>query len=241
LILPGTAGTGAGKRDLPILNKHMKKSPALLLAVILLLSACSCHQKKILIYANSKIVVDESQKNITVQDGTTQVEKELNFNSSGPVVLNITGPGGKYTLEASEDGYWLANLGMDTVVGSMQHTGGSRQTHITQEQLKYQLDSLNKLVKGANISAKAKNYFIIPGKMEKITNLTEAKIFGPFTPVPSAFDAGSVPEIYKFYDLSEVNTIISKLTEMSKYKYEKEDGKQDADDDSVYNIHPTKK
>jgi hypothetical protein len=219
----------------------MKKSSGVLLYVMLLLSACSSHQKKILIYADSKIAVDESQKNITVEDGTTQVEKELIFNGSDPVILNITGPRGKYTLEAKEDGLYLANLKSDTIVGSMQHTGSTKQTRLTQEQLKFHLDSLNKLVVGANISAAAKNYFITPGRMDKITNLTNAKIFGPFTPVPSAFDAGSVPEIYKFYNLSEVQVIISKLTEMSKYKYENGDERNDENDDSVYTIHPAKK
>ena len=107
----------------------------------------------------------------------------------------------------------------------MQHTGETRHTRITQEQLKSQLDSLNKLVKGENISAAAKNYFIPPHQIVKISNLTNAKIFGPYQPVPSAFDASSVPEIYKFYSLSEEKEIIAKLTEMSKYKYEKGDEK----------------
>jgi hypothetical protein len=200
-------------------------STRLVLCAVIFLSACSSHQKKILVYANSSIQVDESQKNITVTDGTTQVEKELSFNSSDPVVLNITGPNGHYTLEANEDGLWLANLKTDTVVGSLQHIGTSRQTRVTQEQLKLQLDSLNKLVRGENISASSKNYFVLPGKIVKISKFTDAKIFGPFSPVPSAFDAGSVPEIYKFYNLSEENEIISKLTEMSKYKYEKGDEK----------------
>ena len=191
----------------------------------LFVSACASHQKKILLYANSNIQVDESQKNITVTDGTTQVEKELDFSGSDPVVLNINGVQGKYSLEAKEDGLFLANLKTDTIVGSLQHIGITKQTRITQEQLKIQLDSLNKLVKGTNISAEAKNYFILPGKIEKISNFTKAKVFGPFTPVPSAFDASSVPEIYKFYTLSEENEIISKLTEMSKYKYEKGDEK----------------
>ena len=219
----------------------MKTFSRLLHLTFFFLVACSSHQKKILIYANSKIVADESQKNITVQDGTTQMEKELNFNSSSPVVLDITGPQGKYYVEATEDGYWLANLGMDTIVGSLQHTGSTKQTRITQEQLKVQLDSLNKLVKGTNISAAAKNYFILPGKIEKITSLTGVKIFGPYTPVPSAFDAGSVPEVYKFYNINEMYDIVRKLTEMSKYKYDKGAGKPDDDDDSVYTIHPTKK
>jgi hypothetical protein len=218
-----------------------KKSSGYLLSALLLLGACTSHEKKIILYASSKIEVDESQKNITITEGTTQVEKELSFSGSDPVILNINSPQGKFTLEAKEDGLYLANLKPDTVVGSMQHTGVERQTRVTQEQLAVQLDSLNKLVKGANISAAAKNYFIPPGKMEKISQFTNAKIFGPFSPVPSAFDAGSVPEIYKFYKLSEVKEIIAKLTEMSKYRYEKGDEKEDANDDSVHTIHPTKK
>jgi hypothetical protein len=234
-----------GKRDLHVKKMHMKKLSGLLLVALLFLGACSSHQKKVLLYADSKIGVDESQKNISVEDGTTQVEQELNFNSGDPVVLNITGPKGKYTLEIKEDGLFLANLKNDTVVGSMQHVGESRHTRITQQELQLQLDSLNKLIKGENISASAKNYFIPPGQVVKISNLTNAKIFGPYQPVPSAFDASSVPEIYKFYSLSEEKEIIAKLTEMSKYKYERGDekgnGKAEDDDDSVYTIHPTKK
>jgi hypothetical protein len=203
----------------------MKQSYRLLFFIVLFCS-CTSHEKTILLYANSNIQVDESQKNITVEEGNSQVEKELTFKGADPVTLNITSPKGNYTLEAKEDGLYLANLKMDTIVGSMQHTGTTRQTRITQEQLKFQLDSLTKLVRGANVSAAAKNYFILPGKMEKISNFTNAQVFGPFTPIPSSFDAGTVPEIYKFYNLSEVNQIISNLTEMGTYKYKKGDENQ---------------
>jgi hypothetical protein len=110
--------------------------------------------------------------------------------------------------------------------------------------LQSQPDSLNKLIK-ARIFQQLQKIILyhLPGC--KISNLTNAKIFGPYQLVPSAFDASSVPEIYKFYSLSEEKEIIAKLTEMSKYKYEKGDekgnGKADDDDDSVYTIHPTKK
>jgi hypothetical protein len=199
----------------------MKKTSWLLPFVLLFLISCKSHQKKILVYANSNIQVDESQKNITVEEGNSQVEKELSFSGSDPVILSITGPGGKYTLEAKEDGYWIANLKSDTILGSLQHTGLTAQTRITQEELTHQLDSLNKLVKGANVSAQAKNYFIVPAKIEKISDNTSVKIFGPFTSIPNDFDAGTVSEIYKFYNLSEVNEIIRKLTGMNTYKYEK--------------------
>ncbi len=204
----------------------MKKKSWLLLFIVLVLSGCKSHQKKILIYANSNIQVDESQKNISVTEGNTQVEKELDFTSSDPVVLNISGPQGHFTLEAKEDGFWLANLKKDTIVGSLQHTGSTANTRITQEELNHRLDSLNQLVKGMNITAQAKNYFITPAKIEKISDNTNVKIFGPFTSIPHDFDAGTVSEIYKFYNISEVNTIIQKLTEMSKYKYEKGDEKK---------------
>ena len=197
----------------------MKKSIHWLVSACLLLTACTSHQKKILIYANSNIEVDASQKNISVQEGTTQVEKELIFSSSDPVILNVKGPQGNFSLEAGEDGYFIANLKPDTLIGSLQHTGETIRSRITQDQLKIQLDSLNKLVKGNTIAGK--NYFILPGHIEKITSIMNAKIFGPFHPVPAGFDAGSVPEIYKFYKISEIKDIIDKLTEMSIYKYEK--------------------
>jgi hypothetical protein len=199
----------------------MKKKSWLLFSLVLFLGACKSHQKKILIYANSTIQVDESQKNISVTEGNTQVEKELVYTTADPVVLNISGPQGKYTLEAKEDGFWLANLKKDTIAGSLQHTGNTANTRITQEELNHRLDSLNQLVKGANVTAQSKNYFIPPSKIDKISDNTNVKVFGPFTSIPNDFDAGSVSEIYKFYNISEVNTIIQKLTEMSKYKYEK--------------------
>src|ERR1035438_2458224 len=155
---------------------HMKIKSLLLLSFVVFLNACTSHQKKILIYANSNIQVDESQKNITVTDGNTQVEKELSFTGSDPVVLNISSPQGHYTLEAREDGFWLANLKKDTIIGSLQHTGNSAHNRITQEELNHRLDSLNQLVKGTNVSAQAKNYFIAPSKIEKISDNTNVKI-----------------------------------------------------------------
>lgn len=198
----------------------MKKPITFLLSAAFLFSACNSHVKKILVYANTSIQVDESQKNILIGDkeGTTQQEKELSFSGSGPVELKIQEPGRKYTLEAAEDGYYIANLKTDTVVGSLLHVGAVAQTRLTQDQLKANLDSLNKLVRDQNVSAANKNYFIAPGKIVKLSDNTKAKVFGPFNPVPSSFDAGSVPEIYKFYNLSEVREIIDKLTGLGTYK-----------------------
>jgi hypothetical protein len=186
-------------------------------AGLIFLSACTSHSKKILLYASSEIQVDNSQQNITVTDGTTHHEKELEFSGSAPVTLNVQTPAGKFTLEAKEDGLYIANLKTDTVVGSFQHVGTEAgEGRITQDQLTQRIDSLKKLVLGQNQSVVNRNYFIPPNKISKITTATNAKIFGPFTSIPGSFDAGSVPELYKFYTNGEVRDIIAKLSGMNK-------------------------
>jgi hypothetical protein len=180
------------------------------------LTACSSHDKKILVYASSDIQVDETQKNITVSEGSTHHEKELDFTGSDPVTLNIQTSSGKFTLQATDGGLYIVNLKNDTVVGSYQHVGADNgEVKITQDALKQKLDSLQKLVVGENISAAAKNYFIAPGKIVWITAERKAKVFGPFVTIPGDFDAASAPEIYKFYTNKEVRAIIDNLSKMA--------------------------
>jgi hypothetical protein len=189
---------------------------SLFLAVVLAFTACKGRDKKILVYASSDIGVDETQKNITLTEGTTHHEKELDFKTGDPVTLNVQSPAGKFTLEAAEDGLYIANLKNDTVIGSFQHVGSDNgDAKITQEALKQKLDSLQKLLTGENVSAANRNYFIPPGKIVKISSETSAKVFGPYTTIPGSFDAGSVPEIYKFYSIQEIREIVGNLAKMT--------------------------
>jgi hypothetical protein len=187
------------------------------LTALTVLTACTSHDKKILVYASSDIQVDETQKNITVTEGSTHHEKELDFTGSDPVTLNIQSPSGKYTLQAADGGLYIVNLQNDTVVGAYQHVGADngQAPRITQDALKQKLDSLKKLVVGQNVSAAARNYFITPGKIERITSERKAKVFGPFVTIPGDFDPASVPEIYKFYTNKEVWEIIGNLSKMA--------------------------
>ncbi len=190
---------------------------------VLMLGSCTAHKKKVIVYANSTIGTDADQTHLTVKGGTTHVEKELIFSTGDPVQLEVTGPSGNQKFEVKEDGEYLLNLKADTVVGSMQHIGANAATEVTQVQLKAHLDSLNKLVHNQNVTATSKNYFVAPGQIVKVTTFPEAKIWGPFTTIPGSFDAGSVPEVYKFYNVSEVREIISKLTQMSKFQGQEEE------------------
>jgi major membrane immunogen (membrane-anchored lipoprotein) len=178
-------------------------------------TACKAHEKKIWLYASSDIQMDNTKTNITVSDGTTHHEQELDFPGSDPVTLNVQAPQGKLTLNAADDGLYIANLKNDTVIGSFQHVGAEGGGRITQEALKQKLDSLQKLVQGQNVSDANRNYFIPPGKIVKISTQVQARVFGPFTTIPGSFDAGSVPEVYKFYSIKELREIIANLQKMS--------------------------
>jgi hypothetical protein len=186
------------------------------LAIVIALTAC--HSKKILIYASSDIQVDNTGKNITVSEGTTHHEKELDFSGGSTVELAIQTPSGKFILQAPDDGLYIANLKNDTVVGSFQHVGADNgEARITQDALKQKLDSLQKLVMGQNISAAGRNYFVAPGKITWITAQTKAKVFGPYMTIPGDFNVESAPEIYKFYTNKEIWEIIDKLQKMTEF------------------------
>ena len=192
-----------------------KNSTILALVVLVAFTACKGHEKKILVYANSDIQVDNTKTHITVSDGSPHHEQELDFTGGDPVTLDVQSPSGKLSLTASDDGLYILNLKTDTVVGSKQHVGTEGGGMITQDALTQKLDSLKKLVADQNVSDANQNYFIVPGKMAKITTETQSKVFGPFTTVPGGFDAGSVPAIYKFYTMKEMHEIIANLQKMT--------------------------
>jgi hypothetical protein len=198
---------------------YMKKFSvaALSLAALFSLGSCKGHLKKVIVYANSDIQVDNTKTNITVGEGGPQHEQELDFTGSGPVTLNVTTSSGKITLDVPDDGLYVANLKTtDTVIGSYVHTGaGEAESRITQDALKIKLDSLEKLIRNENVSAANRNFYILPNHIVKLSSVGEAKVFGPFIPIPAAFDAGSVPEIYKLYSMKEMHETIDKLSAMT--------------------------
>ena len=186
----------------------------LFLTALACLTACKGHEKKIVVYAGSNIQVDDTKQHINVSDGTTHHEQELDFATGDPVNIDVQSPAAKLTVSATDDGLYVLNLKSDTVIGSFQHVGENGESRITQDRLKQKLDSLRKLVMDQNVSDANKNYFIAPGKMVRISSNPKGKVFGPFTTIPGAFDAGSVPEIYKFYTISEIREIIGNLEKM---------------------------
>src|ERR1700689_5322984 len=138
----------------------------LFLTTLVCLTACKGHEKKILVYASSDITVDDTKQHITVSEATSHHEQELDFNTGDPVSLDVQSPQGKMSVTATDDGLYILNLMDDTVIGSYQHVGADNGgPHITQDELKQKIDSLQKLVLDRNVSEANRNYYIIPGKM----------------------------------------------------------------------------
>src|ERR1700748_1472170 len=84
-------------------------------AIILAFTACKGHEKKVLVYASSNIQIDNTKKHITVGDGTTHHEQELDFTGGDPVTIETPSPLGNVSLTVPEDGLYIANLKNDTV------------------------------------------------------------------------------------------------------------------------------
>jgi hypothetical protein len=205
----------------------MKNILIVIFAASSFLISCSSHHKKLLIFASNDIKVDEGQKNVTVTEGTTHHEKELEWNNGDPQSLSAQTPKNKVTVEIREDGYYILNLKPDTVVGSLQQVGTSeRSSRISQEQMKKSLDSLQRLVVGNTNGFTGKVFFIPPGSSARISDQVNSKVFGPYTPVPSAFDASPYAQVFKFYTNDEAREIIAKLIQATKADDEEESPKK---------------
>jgi hypothetical protein len=83
----------------------------------------------------------------------------------------------------------------------------------TQADLKHDIDSLQQLTEGKNISAANHNFYLLPHTATKFTNNLEAQVVGPFHKMTSAeMVDGKMPEVYRFYSIKEIRETIAKLT-----------------------------
>ncbi len=182
----------------------------------------SCHKpvtRKVIIMGRGKIIV--SDQKVEMQDGTGYAEESEDIEGTQPVKWDVTTPKGKSTVTIPEErGVYILNLKTDTLVGSLQLVGLdiSNQNVITQEELKWKIDSLIKLTKGDNVEFGGRNYFILPGQIIKITPNIKGKIYGPFTLISNTIetdDNNTMPEIYKFYTNTEMHQLIEKFKKMT--------------------------
>ena len=175
--------------------------------LIVLLSACAGNGKRILIMASGKVQVNNNT--VKLDPGTTHSEKEMDVTGDK---ITVSTPSGTTDIPVPENGLYILNLKNDTIAGSFQHTGTeNHQQVISMENLKIRIDSLEQLMKGTNVNATNKNYFIPPNHLVKITGNINAQVIGPYLKMPAAFEGGKDHEIYKFYTNKELAEVVERL------------------------------
>ncbi|MDH7463838.1 hypothetical protein QEG73_21230 [Chitinophagaceae bacterium 26-R-25] len=201
----------------------MKKLFSLVtIAASVALVSCSggSNTKKVLIMSSGKLTVDaQNMANIKQEPGTQHNEQYVTFNTGDKVVLNVETPSGKQSFSVDAPGLYVLNLKTDTLVGGYKNFGsGPGETKITQAQLQDKVDSLQQLLSGQGVTEAKKNFFIVPGKLQKVSANTDAQIFGPFNQLPGSFssDNDKAPEVYKFYTAPDAREVLDRTVKMLK-------------------------
>ncbi len=188
----------------------MKK---ILFLVAMIAALASCKDKKMVVMSKGKAEINTDAKTIKATDGSGHEEQEVTL-GGGKTVFKLSTPAGEATVELLENGLYIVNVKNDTIIGSYQRysdPSASKQS-MTQDELKKQLDSLQLLSQGKNISAANRNFYILPNTATKITDNTNAMVVGPYHRMRSAEKVdGKDPEVYRFYSIKEIREMILKL------------------------------
>ncbi|MEP7317081.1 MAG: hypothetical protein ABI921_00010 [Panacibacter sp.] len=199
----------------------MRTNLILLTACTLLFIACSSHTKKIIVYANNEAVIDEAAKTVTQKDTVGHLDKTIEYSGSDKIALSVkTFAGSAINVEIPEDGYYIANLkAKDTIIGGFQKYSTPQEANrvMSQEDLAHNIDSLQQMIQGTNVSAANHTFFILPNTAAKITANTKATIVGPYRRMTSIEKEGDKePEVYRFYSITEVREMVDKLIKLTK-------------------------
>ncbi len=170
--------------------------------------------------------VDEAAKTISVKGTTGSEEKEMNFNTADKVTLQVTTSDNKASIDIPQNGYYILNTRMDTIIGSYQKYSDPKATAdttsmITQDVVLKSIDSLQQLMEGKNISAANRNFYILPYTAVKVTDNVNATIIPPYHQmVTLEKDGDKMPEAYRFYSIKEIREKIAKQKAMTVAKPE---------------------
>lgn len=179
-------------------------SLAICCLAICMLAACSGggHHKKVVIMSNGKLTMDESKQKIKQDPGNTHIEEILEF-TTDKVKLEVESSYGKKDFDLTDDGLYILNIKVDTLVGGIvNYSASAKTTSISGEALDRMIDSTRQMLEGKNASDEKKTYFIVPNTIKKISTDVNAMVLGPYKSIPQKVDvddSGKPMEVYKFF------------------------------------------
>ncbi len=188
----------------------MKQLLFIFTAIVLL---ASCKEKKMIVMSKGEAEINTEANTIKAADGGGHEEKAVTL-SGNKTVFKLSTPAGEATVELLENGLYIVNVKNDTIIGSFQNYSNPSvsQQVMKQETLVKQIDSLQLLSEGKNVSAANRNFFILPNTAKKITDNVNAMVVGPYHRMRSAETVdGKAPEVYRFYSIKEIRETILKL------------------------------
>jgi hypothetical protein len=198
----------------------MKIYHAIFIVSAVLLTACGSRTKKVIVYANNDVAIDENAKTIVQKDNEGHVDKEIELSSGGEIDLKVQQKdGSQSTVALPESGYYVVNVkAKDTIIGGLQKYSTPEEANrvMTQEELAHNIDSLEQMVQGKNTNETNHTFFILPNTAAKFTNNTNATVVGPYHRITTIQQTGSeAPEVYRFYSIHEVRETIDKLKKLT--------------------------
>ena len=198
----------------------MKIYHIILIALTVLIAGCGSRTKKIIVYGNNDVAINEDAKTIVQKDTEGHVDKETQFSSGGEVDLKVQQKdGSQSTIALPESGYYIVNVKVkDTIVGGLQKYSTPEEANrvMTQEELHHSIDSLEQMVQGKNTNEANHTFFILPNTAAKFTSNTDAAVVGPYHRLTTIQQQGSeAPEVYRFYSIREVRETIDKLKKLT--------------------------
>jgi hypothetical protein len=192
-------------------------SSFLLVMGVVLFAACSSggSGKKVIVMSSGKMNVDtKDPKVINFEPGTQHNELEIMI-GSGDKAITVKSAAGDKTYDVPDDGLYLLNLKVDTLIGSLVNYGAQGvPASITGDQLQHIIDSTKLLLAGQNVSDEKKTYFILPGTVKKITTNLNAQFLSPFKGIPYKVEVdkdGNAPEMYKFSTVKQKRESLEEL------------------------------
>lgn len=188
------------------------KNTIVLLGLLLFLASCD-KSKKMVIISKGEADINTEAKTIKAKDGGGYDEKMVTINGD-TFTFQLQSPAGEGNTVLKENGFYLVNVTLDTLLGSYQKysTPEEAQTKISQEVLKQKIDSLKQMVEGKNISIANRNFFVLPNTSVKMTENLQSIFVGPYHQMTSAeMVDGKVPEVYRFYSIKEIREMIARL------------------------------
>jgi hypothetical protein len=192
----------------------MKKT-LVALSSIVILAACSQPATKVVVYTKGDPKVNKDDLKISVpENGSGHNETTLQYHTSKALTMEVNSQVGKASLPVGPGGLYIINAKPDTLIGSFVLYSAPKtapQTY-TQDFIKNQIDSLQLLIEGKNISAANRNYYVLPNTVVKVTDNPDATLVGPFHKMTSiAKEGDKEPEVYRFYTINEVRETLAKL------------------------------